>query len=102
MCPSGQSCTDIIVSDINMHTISGLELVDELVRNGCKARNIALMSGDWLDFHRFYARKLGCKTFDKPLKLGEINDWLDECEKRIDPNRKLSGWFLRAKTDKQA
>jgi len=94
LCPSDQLCSDIIISDINMYTVSGLELVDELLRNGCQVKNIALMSGSWLDFHKFYARKLGCKTFTKPFGIGEVEDWLQECEKRIEPNRKLSDWFL--------
>jgi CheY-like chemotaxis protein len=94
LCNSDQLCTDIIISDINMYTVSGLELVDELIKNGCKVKNIALMSGSWLDFHRFYARKLGCKMFNKPFAIGEIVNWLQECEKRTDPNRKLSDWFL--------
>jgi DNA-binding response OmpR family regulator len=94
LCPSDQLCTDIIISDINMYTVSGLELVDELIRNGCQVKNIALMSGSWLDFHKFYARKLGCKTLTKPFGIHEIEGWLQDCERRIDPNRKLSDWFL--------
>ncbi len=51
------------------------------------------MSGSWLDVHRSWAENLDCKIFEKPFRASALNLWLDECEKRIYPNRKLYNGF---------
>lgn len=92
-CENNQSCADIIISDIKMPNASGLEFVDKLLKGGCKIKNIALMSGYWSDTDIQRAKELGCKTFEKPFPIKKMEEWLDECEKKIDPNRVLSDWF---------
>ena len=64
-------------------------------------RDIALkvlspeMSQDAIWRQRFEreAKAIGCEIFDKPFDFAKLTAWLDECEKRIEPNRKLSDWF---------
>jgi len=51
------------------------------------------MSGSWLDVHKSWVEDLDCKIFDKPFGASTLNLWLDECEKRIHPNRKLYNGF---------
>jgi len=84
-----------------MPNTTGLEFIENQIRHGCKAieKNKALMSGKWTDTELIQAKRLGCKTFEKPFKTSELLSWLDECEKRIDPNRKLSDLPLRFKDD---
>jgi len=94
-CPEDQACADIIISDINMPNVTGLEFVENQMKKGCKVKNVALMSGAWSDSDLEYARRLGCQALHKPFTLEEINTWLDVCEKKIDPNRVLSDWFQR-------
>jgi hypothetical protein len=48
------------------------------------------MSAAWADAQLEQAKRLGCRIFRKPFQIKELNEWLDECEKRIDPNRKLA------------
>jgi hypothetical protein len=31
-------------------------------------------------------------TFSKPVGVGELTDWMNQCEKRIDPKRNLWDW----------
>jgi CheY-like chemotaxis protein len=88
-CPVGYTCADIIITDLNMPNITGLEFIENQIKHGCKVRNIALISGDWSEPEMKRAHELGCLTFSKPLRIAELIDWLNECEKRIDPNRKL-------------
>ncbi len=90
-CPRQYACGDIFITDINMPGLTGLAFIDNQIRNGCKAivLNKAVMSGAWTDSELDYARKLGCEVFRKPFESDQINTWLDQCEKRIDPNRKL-------------
>lgn len=94
-CPEDQACGDIIISDVNMPNVSGLEFVENQMKKGCKVKNVALMSGAWSDSDFQYAQRLGCQPLHKPFTTDEINKWLDECEKRINPKRVLSDWFQR-------
>jgi two-component system response regulator AtoC len=93
-CDSNHTCADIIISDIDMPKVSGLQFVQDQNKKGCKITNIAFMSGAWSESDLKYARELGCKIFSKPFTIEEINDWLDECEKYIKPDRLLSDWFV--------
>ena len=90
-CPEGYVCGDIFLTDINMPKMTGLDFIENQKRNGCKidVQNIAVMSGLWTNADRLRAKTLGCQTFEKPFDSAELFSWLDACEKRIDPNRKL-------------
>jgi len=95
-CDSNHVCADIIISDIKMPKVSGLQFVDGQKEKGCKIKNIAFMSGPWSKSDLKYAQELGCKVFHYPYTFEEINDWLDECEKNISPGRLLSNWFIKS------
>jgi len=89
-CPHGLACCDFIISDLNMPHTSGLDFLETQKRKGCKVENMALISGGWNPLLRRRARELGCQVFDKPFLISELHDWLEGCERRVDPNRKLS------------
>ncbi len=44
-CPLEHACGDIIITDINMPNISGLNFIENLLNQGCKINNFMLMSG---------------------------------------------------------
>ncbi len=48
-CSADTHCTNIIITDINMPEMTGLEFIEHQKRNGCKVQNIAVMSGRWTD-----------------------------------------------------
>ena len=87
-CPLEEACADIIISDVQMPHVSGLEFVEGQREKGCRVRNIALMSAAWTEADLRVAEKHGYRTFHKPFPLSEMLDWLDECEAGIDPNVK--------------
>jgi len=89
-CPADHICASIIISDINMPNMTGLEFIEHQKSNGCKVQNIALISGSWTDEELEHAKRLGCYAFNKPFKIDEIKKWLDSCESKLDPNSKLS------------
>ena len=91
-CPQEHACGDILLSDIDMPRMNGIDFIEHQIKNGCKGirQNKALMSGTWTDEQLNRARKLGCQTFQKPIRLEKLNEWLEECEKRIEPSRKLA------------
>ena len=89
-CPVDTHCANIIITDVIMPGMTGLEFIENQQRNGCKVQNIAVISGRWPEEVLEHAKRLGCHTFNKPFKIDEIKKWLDTCEKRLDPNNKLS------------
>ena len=89
-CPTNHACTDIIISDVNMPFQTGLELIQDRRQKGCKVKHRALMSGDWTDSDLKYAQELGCRIFHKPFDIREMLEWLDDCLKKINSERKLS------------
>jgi CheY-like chemotaxis protein len=97
LCPCSieESCTDIILSDMNMPVKNGLDFLGEQLAKGCKCKHLALMSGDFWDEDVLRAKSLGLKIFKKPFKLRDMSNWLDQIENDIDPKRKLSDWFLK-------
>ncbi len=102
LCPCAieESCTDVILSDMNMPVKNGLDFLEEQLAKGCRCKHFALMSGDFADEDVLRAKSLGIKIFKKPFNLREITDWLDQIENDIDPKRKLSDWFLKRKPKK--
>jgi CheY-like chemotaxis protein len=91
-CPDGQSCTDIILTDINMPVMRGIDFIEKQMQKGCHCRHLALMSGDYTsdDMHR--VNELGLKFFQKPFDIADVFDWLDQIEQNINPHRQLTGY----------
>ncbi|GBE02541.1 sensor histidine kinase RcsC [bacterium BMS3Abin08] len=98
-CPQNQLCCDVIITDINMPNMTGLEFIENQRKNGCKVPYMAIMSGSWTDAELEQAKSLGCHVFRKPLSIDVFDEWLDECEKSIDPNRKLSDFPYKNQQD---
>ena len=87
-------CSDIIISDVAMPKVSGLEFVENLKKKGCKIEHIALVSGYWTEKSISKAKNIGCTVFHKPDFFEELIVWVTTCEKAIDPQRVLSDCYL--------
>ena len=94
-CPKEQSCSDIIISDVEMPFKNGLDFIEEQISKGCRCKNIALMSGAFTNEHFAKLKSSGIMYFKKPFKLDDLEIWLDRIEKNIDPERKLADWYLK-------
>ena len=92
-CPLKHACSDIIISDVNMPTETGLEFIRKRIENSCKIKYRALMSAEWSDADLQKAKELGCRIFHKPFDLEELLEWLDDCKRHIGDERVLSDWF---------
>lgn len=101
-CEETQLCADIVITDIDMPNVSGLDFVAGQVRKGCKIRNLAIMSGGWSEVTIKRARDLGCAVFEKPVALSALADWLDKCEERMDQGKDLSNWFLQKECNRSS
>ena len=94
LCSEEQTCTDVILADLNMPVQSGLVFLEEQIKKGCRCHHFALMSGVLSPQDIARAKELGIRVFIKPFTIAEITAWLDEIEKKIDPERNLSNWFV--------
>ena len=72
-----------------MPKVNGLKFIGNLKNNGCKIKNIALVSGDWTEEDVLKAKEFDCEVFYKPVPPEELFAWIDTCEKNIDPKRVL-------------
>jgi len=90
-CSPGQVCGDAVLTDVEMPRVSGIEMVARQQDGGCGVPpcNVGIMSAGWTAERRKLARELGCRTFDKPFKLAEIEQWLEECKERVVEQRVL-------------
>jgi len=92
-CSENQSCVDIIISDLDMPGMSGLNFIQNQKDKNCKCRHIALMSGLWTAEKLDHADELRCKIFTKPVLPQDILIWIKAVEKGINPDRELCNWF---------
>jgi hypothetical protein len=53
-------------------------------------KNKAVLSASWSSEEKERAKVLGSKIFKKPFRITELSKWLDETEKNIPHDRKLS------------
>jgi CheY-like chemotaxis protein len=89
-CPLPCACGDVLLSDLRMPMVGGLEFVRAQRLKGCHLKFIALMSGCWSEDDLQLARLYDCKVFQKPFALSELYAWLDDCERQIDHSRCLA------------
>jgi DNA-binding response OmpR family regulator len=92
-CGDNQTCADIIVSDLDMPNMTGLNFIENQRKRNCKCRYVALMSGFWTEENLSRAHKLGCKVFTKPFPVQALFEWIDEAKRHIEPARELRRWF---------
>ena len=90
-CKEQYPCADIILADLNMPRMNGIDLLRAQSRNGCRvpAGSRALMSGALDDRGQKGVEELGCMYFQKPFSFDEIATWLDEREKQTDLLQRL-------------
>ena len=92
-CSQNLACGDLMIISNRMAKMSGLKLINKQLDGGCKGaiqNKLVLSTSIRKRRELSFANELGCKVIMKPFKVSEISEWMDECEKKIDPNRKLA------------
>ncbi len=84
-CSLHPNCPAIIISDVDMPSVNGVELLESIMKKGCRCLNLALISGKGLG-HEDLTRmaKYGTRYFTKPLDLAEFNAWIDRIDRAVD------------------
>jgi len=91
-CPAGTSCSDLIISDVNMGGKNGIDYIEKLVKKGCRQRHFAIMSGAFSDADMVRAAQMSCALFSKPLDMEVLKSWVEVVEQSILPDRQLYNW----------
>ena len=91
-CSSLSPCADILISDFKMPVMSGIELLQQQSKKGCKidVRMKAIISGFSDEEIITSCKDLGCRYFQKPFSFSELSGWLKKCEQFFDFSRQLS------------
>ena len=79
-CPRSRDerCADVVLCDVHMPNLGGIEFLEAQRQKGCKCPRIALMSGAWTTTDMERATRLGAKCFAKPFHFEQIRSWLEE------------------------
>jgi len=90
-CPQESPCADLLITDMQMSTMSGLDLLHLQAEKGCKVmvRNKLLLTAELSEDQKRRAEQLGCVVANKPFEIPELFDRVAECEGRIRDDRCL-------------
>ncbi len=85
-CSHQQPCADIMISDLMMSTMSGIDLFNLQLDRGCKIpiKNKALLSSYIDNNITKDIITMGCAFFAKPLDFNVIATWFDKREQEMD------------------
>jgi len=91
-CPRNHVCADIIITEMEMEDMSGLDLFRHQYERGCRSlpHNKAIISNKFTTTQEREAKALGCKLLRKPFRLLDVMEWVNECERDIPTNRELT------------
>lgn len=83
-CSSESPCADVLIAELQMNSMDGIEFFKEQKIRGCKLRveNQALMSTSISSEQKDAITELGCHFIKRPVNIPEIVKWLDGCAKR--------------------
>lgn len=79
-CILGNTPPELLITDIEMPGMNGVEFIAKLKQKGCKVKNKAIMSGSWNDDYIANAKKLDCKLINKPFSISKITRWVNSLD----------------------
>ncbi len=86
-CEANSPCADILIADIVMPNIEGIDFFRSLKKAGCVPLikgNVAIMSGYLTIHYMNELNSLDIHYFRKPFELKDIYTWIDQCKARIE------------------
>ena len=86
-CTLIESCADVLITDIVMPNMEGIDFLKKLKDSGCLPltnENVAIISGYLTIHYMNELNNLGIHYFRKPFELNEIYEWVDQCQERLE------------------
>ena len=74
---SCDSCSNAVIFRIDAESSKGMESLDKMIGQGCKADNIAVILDRGMHDEVSRAEKLGIRIFYSPIGLSEVREWID-------------------------
>lgn len=77
-CPENKPCCDLLLTDQNMPLMKGLELVQMLIKAGCRLPldRIAVMSRTFDQMEKNAVQEVGCRVLQKPVVYEDLLRWV--------------------------
>ena len=91
-CAPGTVCADLLLCDLHLPEVEGLDYIEGLLAKGCVGPYVALMSGAWSPAAHAHAVRLGCRLFRTPFEIPELLAGFHTVEAQVDPRRVLLDW----------
>jgi CheY-like chemotaxis protein len=91
VCKVDNACADILIVDYSMPRMTGLRLLELMEKKGglTAARFKMILTGDATQIDQDVAKRLGCEVRQKPMRLSELEEWVNTLAKDIPADRKL-------------
>lgn len=91
-CKMANPCADILIIDYSMPRMSGMELLELMEKKGglTAARFKMILTGDATQIDLSAAKRMGCEVRQKPMRLAELEDWVNAKTREIPADRKLA------------
>lgn len=92
VCNMDNACADILIIDYSMPRMTGLRLLELMEKKGSltAARFKMILTGDATQIDQDVAKRLGCEVRQKPMRLSELEEWVNMLAKDIPADRKLA------------
>ena len=90
-CSRDRACADLVITDMKMPGMTGLELIRMMAEKGCHASTGAkiVISSGLTPEQAVELRTLGCHFLPKPFQMQELLALIEVCELDIPPDREL-------------
>ncbi len=91
-CAMGHAnCPSIIITDIMMPEVNGIDFVKRLKQKGCLRPHVVMMSGYWMHpQEQELVGALGATFLAKPFRINQVNEWLDTVSRESTSRNPLS------------
>jgi CheY-like chemotaxis protein len=91
VCKVDNAFADILIIDYSMPRMNGLRLLELMEKKGglTAARFKMILTGDATQIDQDVAKRLGCEVRQKPMRLSELEEWVNMLAKDIPADRKL-------------
>lgn len=89
-CTADEICADVLITDLDMPHMTGLEFIQEIRRKHCKVPHLAVLSGNADGLAQVQIEEPHCRIFAKPEGVPDLLKWLDQIQATLLPARALA------------